>query len=258
MKSSALEGLPDYDPVKNVISISEWIHKIESYAELYDWDDIAIRHYGLSKLTGVAKTWRDSITKQPECWADWCELLRENFAFEDDCLTLRLAAQNYKWRYGQDIVEYYFEKLAKCNKCKMQDKETSLIVGHPYTEQPNIVITSKLNELKIEYCQSEVTNCVEEHSKTELWAQEETEETVIPNNYLGHIAVKGDLQNYELCIEGGMREGRAIPRCVIQTDCEGKSILPILCASKVVCEKDEQSLDVLFKQIAKESQFYQF
>ncbi|KAK9692610.1 hypothetical protein QE152_g35042 [Popillia japonica] len=91
--------LPDYDPVKNVISISEWIHKIESYAELYDWDDIAIRHYGLSKLTGVAKTWRDSITKQPECWAgwaDWCELLRENFAFEDDCLTLRLAAQNYK------------------------------------------------------------------------------------------------------------------------------------------------------------------
>ncbi|KAK9693884.1 hypothetical protein QE152_g33909 [Popillia japonica] len=59
--------LADYDPVKTVISISEWIHKIESYAELYDWDGTVIRHYELSKLAGIAKTWRDSITKEPEC-----------------------------------------------------------------------------------------------------------------------------------------------------------------------------------------------
>ena len=56
-----------------------------------------------------------------------------------------------------------------------------------------------------------------------------TETKVIPDNYVGHISVKSELVKSELCIEGGMREtGAMIPRCVITTDNDGKSILPIL------------------------------
>lgn len=36
---------------------------------------------------------------------------------------LRLEAQNYKWKPNQDLVEYYFEELARYNKCEMKENE---------------------------------------------------------------------------------------------------------------------------------------
>lgn len=427
--------LPEFDPVKGEIDISLWIEKIEEFGELYDWDEVAVKHYGLSKLSGVARKWRDSLPSQTRSWNDWKSLLRETFCVETDIISLRLQAQNYKWRQNQDIVEYYFEKLARCNKCKMTESETiewivhglddnrfkdylgplsrydrlskllvdlksgashirkcaqkpkftennvkrdvavsstdsnaktkkitcfkcskmghyardcpekkrndakqspkvstttdsdtsntvltistenshakyfksafvnnkkidcyidmgsscvtmredvvtdmgfsyfetkteplvgygngmvkplglftgvvsindvsakvkihvvpkdcqkiSLIVGHPYTEQPHIQITSRSNELKVEYCDNELpVNNVTENEKTVLHTDTEA---VVPSNYLGHIAVVGNIMNRDLCVEGSIQEkGQAIPRCVITTDHEGKSILPVL------------------------------
>ncbi|KAJ8937455.1 hypothetical protein NQ314_011844 [Rhamnusium bicolor] len=403
--------LPEFDPVKNNITISLWINKIEEFGELYDWDEVAIKHYALSKLTGVAKTWRDSLSCQARSWAEWKTLLQETFAVQDSAISLRFEAQNYKWKPNQDIVEYYFEKMAKCNKCNMSVPETiewivhglndtrfrdylgpltrydklnqllpdlksgsihirrqaalcskvghyardcplkvnksggsnvsttqassstsqttneaqgrsvliigsdnshskyfkdafinnkqlrcyidlgsscvtirddivtelgfsyyetdtqplvgygnglvkplglftgmlsiddvsakvkihvvpkesqniPLIVGHPYTEQPNIQITSKSNELKIEYCKDDMP--VNESAPISRAVLKTDRDIIIPDNYLGHITTKSDLANFELCIEGGLREGHAIPRCVVQTDHEGYSIVPVM------------------------------
>ena len=52
--------LPEFDPVSNDLTVEDWIEKIEEYGDLYNWDEIAIRHYALSKLTGVARKWRDA------------------------------------------------------------------------------------------------------------------------------------------------------------------------------------------------------
>ncbi|KAJ8914430.1 hypothetical protein NQ315_017526 [Exocentrus adspersus] len=119
------EVLPEFDPVKGDISINQWIEKIEEYGEVYDWDDVAIKHYALSKLCGVAKSWRDSLpARSSRTWLEWCELLREDFPCEKSELSLRLDAQKYKRRMNQDIVEYFYEKLSRCNKAKMSDAET--------------------------------------------------------------------------------------------------------------------------------------
>jgi hypothetical protein len=84
------EVLPNFDPVKEDISVNQWIDKIEEYAEIYDWDDLAIRHFGLSKLCGVARAWRDSLPRQERKWQDWCRLLRENFPCQENRMAITL------------------------------------------------------------------------------------------------------------------------------------------------------------------------
>jgi transposase InsO family protein len=124
------EVLPNFDPVKEDISVNQWIDKIEEYAEIYDWDDLAIRHFGLSKLCGVARAWRDSLPRQERKWQDWCRLLRENFPCQENRMAITLDAQNYKRKSGQHIVEYFYEKLARCNKAAMSEQETIEWIVH--------------------------------------------------------------------------------------------------------------------------------
>lgn len=116
--------LPSFDPVKDDIKISLWIEKLEEFGELYDWDEVTIKHYALAKLQGVAKTWRDSLPCETRSWTDWKELLKQTFYVESSAIDTQLEAQNYKWKPNQDIVEYYFEKLSRCVKCRMSQKET--------------------------------------------------------------------------------------------------------------------------------------
>jgi len=41
-------ALPEFDPVKTM-AIDQWIDKIKEFAVLYDWDDVAVQHFALSK-----------------------------------------------------------------------------------------------------------------------------------------------------------------------------------------------------------------
>ena len=66
--------LPAFNPVKEEINIDKWIENIEIFEPLYGMDDVAKIYYALSKLTGVAKTWRDSFPAEKRSWAEWKEL----------------------------------------------------------------------------------------------------------------------------------------------------------------------------------------
>ena len=120
------ELLPEFDPVKENIDITQWISKVEECGEIYGWDDVAIRHFGLAKLTGVARRWRDSLSRDDgRDWQAWKILLEKNFPCKKNVLSLRLEAQNYKKKTNQSIVEYFYEKLARCNEAKMDSEETT-------------------------------------------------------------------------------------------------------------------------------------
>ena len=55
--------LPNFAPVNVNADIYQWINKIEEYASMYGWDELATKHYALSKLEGVAKKWKDSLPR---------------------------------------------------------------------------------------------------------------------------------------------------------------------------------------------------
>lgn len=57
------KSLSSYDPVEGKVDIRQWMDKIDEYAEMYEWDDLANKHYALSKLEEVAKSLNDSLEK---------------------------------------------------------------------------------------------------------------------------------------------------------------------------------------------------
>ena len=121
-----------------------------------------------------------------------------------------------------DGVEVKVKTFIVPEECQMID----IIVGHPFTEDPKVVIVSIDGQLRISGIDEFNAIKVVRSNKYELIS---TETKVIPDNYVGHISVKFELVKSELWVEGGMREtGAMIPGCVITTDNDGKSILPIL------------------------------
>ncbi|XP_033221011.1 uncharacterized protein LOC117175411 [Belonocnema kinseyi] len=117
--------------MKKDISIVDWIDKVEECGERYNWDDLAIRHYALAKLVGVARRWRDSLNRDDQRdWQGWVELLKKNFPCKKSVLSLRLAAQNYKKKPSQDMTEYFYEKLSRCNEADMCSDECIKWIVH--------------------------------------------------------------------------------------------------------------------------------
>jgi hypothetical protein len=62
--------------------------------------------------------------------------------------------------------------------------------------------------------------------KVVLWAKNAS---VIPNNFLRHVVVKTNKINTDLCVEGRLREiGSLVPKCVLNTDEIGETVLSVL------------------------------
>lgn len=87
------EILPVFDLVTEEISIETWILKIQEYAELYDWNEVALKHYALSKLV---RKWKDALTPDSNrTWREWSEPLIDTFGISESAVSFRLVAQNY-------------------------------------------------------------------------------------------------------------------------------------------------------------------
>ena len=71
--------LPTFEPVNVNADIYQWIDKIEEYASMYGWDELATKHYALSKLEGVEKKWKDSLPRADRTWENWKVLLIKTF-----------------------------------------------------------------------------------------------------------------------------------------------------------------------------------
>jgi hypothetical protein len=160
-------------------------------------------------------------------------------ALRDDCIAqLRL---NCNWANTKEIMGYGGAITATLGDVDVdleidsvvakvtlqivpkESQEVPLLVGHPFTEQGHIQVIKTANELLIR--EVPVTENIST-SKVALWARDMS---VIPNNFLGHVVVRSDVRERELCVEGGLREiGGVVPRCVVTTDKEGEAVLPVL------------------------------
>jgi hypothetical protein len=119
--------VPGFDQVNGALRID----KVEENAILYDWDDVTVQHFALTKLSGVARLWKDSLPREERSWLQWVPLLKENFpSTNEDVVRIKLDAQNFKRKSGQNMIEYFYEKLSRCNRAKMDNVETIQWVVH--------------------------------------------------------------------------------------------------------------------------------
>lgn len=117
------DALPGFDPVEDDMNILDWIDKMEEYGDLYEWDEVAITHFALMKLHGVARKWRDSLPSKNRSWEEWKVILLATFPSGKSDVELRISAENYKRKTNQHVTEYFFEKLSLCNKARMCEEE---------------------------------------------------------------------------------------------------------------------------------------
>ncbi|KAH0808186.1 hypothetical protein GEV33_014604 [Tenebrio molitor] len=105
-----------------------------------------------------------------------------------------------------------------------ETQKIPLLVGHPFSEQPHIKIIKTKDEIIVDEDTTTTVNSTSD--RVVLWAKDAS---VIPNNFLGHVVVKTNKINTDLCVEGGLREiGSLVPRCVLKTDEIGEAVLPVL------------------------------
>lgn len=111
--------IPEFDPLSKAQTILNWITKVEECAEIYEWDEREIIHYALPKLSGLAKSWYQSLPTLLFTWSEWKSKLVEAFPCRENYAELLSEMLSLKVKYGDPLEQYYYAKLNLLNRCQI-------------------------------------------------------------------------------------------------------------------------------------------
>ncbi|XP_037302792.1 uncharacterized protein LOC119193291 [Manduca sexta] len=114
--------VPEFNPMTKGQTINTWISKVEECAHLYKWGEDQIIHYALPKLSGVAKTWYETLPSMSFSWPEWKVKLTESFPSSDDYAELLTEILGKKAKYNDSLELYYYEKINLLNRCEINGK----------------------------------------------------------------------------------------------------------------------------------------
>ncbi|XP_046972455.1 uncharacterized protein LOC124539202 [Vanessa cardui] len=115
--------IPEFDPMSKEQTILTWLTKVEECSEIYGWDDKEIIHYALPKLTGVAKSWYQSLPSMKFTWVEWKNKLIESFPVREDYAELLTEMLAKRVKYGESLEQYYYAKINLLNRCKIYGRQ---------------------------------------------------------------------------------------------------------------------------------------
>lgn len=121
-KFATINVVPEFDPKAKNQTITVWLSKVNECAEIYGWDSKQTAHYALPKLVGTAKRWYEGQPSVIHSWEIWQDKLRAAFPTYENYGHLLTEMLNIKARFGDDLEEYYFEKLMAINRCAITGK----------------------------------------------------------------------------------------------------------------------------------------
>lgn len=115
--------IPEFDPMSKEQTILTWLTKVEECSEIYSWDDKEIIHYALPKLTGVAKSWYQSLPSMKFTWVEWKNKLIESFPIREDYAELLTEMLAKRVKYGESLEQYYYAKINLLNRCNIYGRQ---------------------------------------------------------------------------------------------------------------------------------------
>jgi hypothetical protein len=213
---------------------------------VYSTNDTNLKYYKDAVVNGeVVKSYldlgstvcvmRDDLVPKLNLMCDWSD--KRKIVGYGGAVTMTLGTTNVHLEVdgvGADVNFYVVPR---------ETQKIPLLVGHPFTEQPHIRIIKTKDEIRVEKDTTETVNSTPE--KVVLWAKDAS---VIPENFLGHVVVRSNKINTDLCGEGGVRQIVSldcglVSRCVVKTDEIGEAVLPELNISgKDVTVKEDSKM----------------
>lgn len=114
--------VPEFDPKLKNQTIVTWLNKVKECSEIYGWDCKQTAHYALPKLVGTAKKWYEGQPSILLTWAEWVEKLKSAFPSYENYGHLLTEMLGKRAKFGDDLEEYYFEKLIALNRCGIEGR----------------------------------------------------------------------------------------------------------------------------------------
>lgn len=111
--------IPEFDPNDTDQTITTWLNKVNECAYIAGWDSKQTAAYALSKLLGTAKRWYQRQSPNTHSWEEWQEKLKTSFPVRENYALLLGEMMEIKAKYGDDLEDYYFDKLRALNRCRI-------------------------------------------------------------------------------------------------------------------------------------------
>lgn len=115
--------IPEFDPAKRTQTVDMWILKVNECAKIYDWTERQIIHYALPKLVSLAQKWYQGLPSLLFSWSEWQDKLKSAFPSDENYGQLLTDMLAYKARFGEPLVEYFYEKMVLLNRCRITGKD---------------------------------------------------------------------------------------------------------------------------------------
>ncbi|XP_018325107.1 uncharacterized protein LOC108736973 [Agrilus planipennis] len=96
-------GEPQIDISRNIISdfkplihnLSDWLHSVDEFANMYGWSDMVTSYLALNKLKGPVEIWYRGLPTRMFRWLEWKDLLRGNFRQKRNLHNSLIAMMNF-------------------------------------------------------------------------------------------------------------------------------------------------------------------
>lgn len=137
--------VPNFNPEDRRQSIDKWCQRIDELKDLYRWNDETTVYNAMSKLTGLAHTWYNSLPTINYSWEEWKVQLYTAFPPKQDFHDILMEMVHRVKRSDESYLNYYYEKFALLNQCQIFGKNAvSCIIGGVY--DPMVKAAAKAND----------------------------------------------------------------------------------------------------------------
>lgn len=125
-----LNVIPEFDPNNKSQNVERWLKKVNECSTIYGWNEKQTIHFSLQKLCGLAKKWYESLSTLTYSWDEWQVKLRKSFPSEENYGMILQEMLNRRCRHGENVREYFYEKLALLTRCEIIGRKAVDCVVH--------------------------------------------------------------------------------------------------------------------------------
>lgn len=147
LSGNDIKGLIDeFSPGDDEITALEWVKKLDTMREIYNWSKSQTMLYATSRLKGAARKWHS--TAEIRTWDEFKEALITAFPERVNTGKIFEDIQRRKRKAGESAVDYFYTMRQKAKRIKMDDETIAkyIIAGLGNDKIASMVAGTSLND----------------------------------------------------------------------------------------------------------------